>query len=1238
MEIIKTRLLFLVLILSGITANAQNINPALYWQGKERTLRYTPDGEEFVITNGNKRFTRAIYGTNTGFRFETSDFPEFGLYMPNLGGSVYMAIQTPSQPVCWIKDMESVESRFKSGQRTYILKDKTHLGNGSLTIDAVALSDADGFIVKYRAENIPTGTKILWIYGGASNERFSREGDIGADPSDSFYIKATNCKGNMYRIEDHAFTLFYGANTRPLSMDEAYENPKTLDKSKKNTVTLSDNTLQIKGVFPVGTTLREVDGNLIDKIDRLMASHPSESPVIIAQYTPSAEPFYIEFHNPKTHAAFSYADLPKAFDKGIEFRTKIASRMKINTPDPFINTLGGIYAGAEDAVWEDPGYLHGAIGWRVPLTGWRAAYLADLMGLQDRARSHFDGYIHSQVSHVPVTLPHLQDSALHLARAAKIWGTPMYSNGYICRSPNNTNVMHHYDMNVVFIDELLWHLNWTGDMAYVKQVFPTIQRHLAWEKNTFDPDNDGLYDAYCCIWASDALQYNGGKATHSTAYNYRANKLAAELARKIGEDPTPYEKEAALILSAVNRELWIKEKGWWAEFKDNMGHQMRHEEPALWTFYHTVDSELHDPFQAYQASRYIDTRLANIPVVAHNYADTTNYVVATTNWQPYMWSINNVAFAETVHTALAYWQSGRTEEAYRMYKGAVLDAMYLGSGPGNITQVSFYDAARGETYRDFADPVSMAVRATVQGMFGIIPDLTNKRLTVRPGLPVAWDFADMETQNMKFGYKRKGNKDYYTISPLFATSGIQLTLELKARFDRLPSVKVNGQSVSCESIKNLVGQPVVRIDAGQSERYEITVEWKGNPFTKETVSATVAQGDDISIAFRQTPLEVNDPQGTLSTSSITSKNLKGKVVGLEGHRTVFVRLNLGDFTFWQPVQIEVKQPVEIKNNPDSRTLDIALTNRRHKPLQGRIYLNGTDTKRDINLVSGGTKQLSFDNKMATMGTNRISIKNRDEQIELKAINWNIPNVGQTKYRTVPISEAFNDKVSSIFEYGKYVSPRWEYTTLQVPTQGMGQWCHPTDLSKIDDTGLRAASERNKGVFMLPQGIPFLTPAEKEKNNILFTTLWDNYPSSATLPLHGKASKAYLFVAGSTYHMQAHVLNGTITVQYKDGSTDRLELVLPDNLLPLDQDIFIDGWAYNSNQPRPWRIRLQNGRVSQYHAGELNKRMSNNPIYIEGGMATLLDLPLNKEKELSSLSIETIANEVIIGLMGVTLVE
>jgi hypothetical protein len=41
-------------------------------------------------------------------------------------------------------------------------------------------------------------------------------------------------------------------------------------------------------------------------------------------------------------------------------------------------------------------------------------------------------------------------------------------------------------------------------------------------------------------------------------------------------------------------------------------------------------------------------------------------------------------------------------------------------------------------------------------------------------------------------------------------------------------------------------------------------------------------------------------------------------------------------------------------------------------------------------------------------------------------------------------------------------------------------------------------------------------------------------------------------------------------------------------------------------------------------------------YPDGGAATVLDLPLNKNKELKNLVVKTIANDVVIGLMAVTL--
>ena len=43
-----------------------------------------------------------------------------------------------------------------------------------------------------------------------------------------------------------------------------------------------------------------------------------------------------------------------------------------------------------------------------------------------------------------------------------------------------------------------------------------------------------------------------------------------------------------------------------------------------------------------------------------------------------LWGINNVAAAEVMHTALAFYEAGRNEEAFAMIKANIMDQMYIG--------------------------------------------------------------------------------------------------------------------------------------------------------------------------------------------------------------------------------------------------------------------------------------------------------------------------------------------------------------------------------------------------------------------------------------------------------------------------------------------------------------------------------------------------------------------------------
>ncbi|MCD8202378.1 MAG: DUF4450 domain-containing protein, partial [Prevotella sp.] len=258
-------------------------------------------------------------------------------------------------------------------------------------------------------------------------------------------------------------------------------------------------------------------------------------------------------------------------------------------------------------------------------------------------------------------------------------------------------------------------------------------------------------------------------------------------------------------------------------------------------------------------------------------------------------------------------------------------------------------------------------------------------------------------------------------------------------------------------------------------------------------------------------------------------------------------------------------------------------------------------------------------------------QNECTSVSLAKASVTIENVDTKQCMPVAMDKVFNANLTDIFN-NKYLSPRSPYTTLQLPVQGIGEWCHPLYTANIDDTGLRAAVEQ--GLLNTKFGIPFHTPANGQ--NIAYTSLWDNYPDSLTIPLSGKATSAYLLLAGSTNHMQCNMDNAIIKVYYKDGSCDTLPLINPINWAPIEQIFYEDGLAFNRHAPAIQRLALKTGEISDNFGEQLGFDGAN--CIIDGGAATILKMPLDKNKKLSRLVVETVSNEVVIGIMGITLEE
>ena len=1189
------------------SAFSLSFSQSKHWQNNERELHYKEDKGDFLLVNGKYRFNRALYGDNRASRVEAGDLPEFALYLPGMGGNLQFVIQKGSSIKQLIK-ADKIETRYRPGTMLYEIKDPI-LGNGSLKLTVLAQAKEEGLVLKMETVNVDSSTKIYAVFGGASGTTFSRNGDIGADPESGFYLLPEYCLNNQFQLSKNQFQLSY------------------LNKKKESQT--------VYGSFSNVNSLQQTDATTLEKLSDFTQNKADKSPIVYASYSSQKQPVYIQVAKGKSDKNFSDEDLKNIFNEAEKSRLTLTNRIQLKTPDADLNNFGANLAVAADGIWESPTFLHGAVAWRMRLNAWRGAYTADALSWHDRAKEHFESYANSQVLK-PDFAPVEMDTMRHLARHEEKMGTSVFSSGYISRNPNDNTKPHHYDMNLVFFDQMFSHFNYTGDKEFLKKMWQTMVRHMDWEKRNFKRGD--LYDAYAAIWASDALQYSGGKVTHTSAYNYRANREMAKLAKIIGENPQPYEQEADAILKAMKNQLWIKDKGYFAEYKDALGNQIVHDKPGVWSIYHVSDAFILNEFEDYQNLQYINNYTPKIPITVKGADNKDYFTLATTTWQPYDWSINNVALAENLQTALAYWQAGRTEDAYQLWKGNLVESMYYGISPGNFEQLSHYDAFRGELYRDFADPIGVASRTLTEGLFGVYPNLLENKISIKPGFPKDWNSAELKLPDWEYQFTRTSKKTEYLFKSKYQNP-VALEMQIPVNYSNIKSVKVNGKKVDWKVKPNSILQPIVQFETPKGNDFKVEIKYSGEELKNEQTDYNNYISESLQLNFDSKKIIENiyDPQGLIKNSPpvegwIRPKgedgvvNPKFDLVKEERKGTFFVQVEQNGTSWWQPVNVDIRFPLETK----WVNKKLQIQSKSSNPINGKLTVNGLN--KTFSIQKNQSTSIEIPANHLSKGTNSIELEYNGIKQNIEITDWNIENQGQ--FNNISLASKYNEKVTEIFNQ-KYLSPRLEVPTLQLPWQGIGNWCYPLITSHIDDSGLMNKRKNGKVDFL---GVPFLI--DKTDKNIAFVSQWDNYSVSLEIPVSGKGKKIYFLMAGSTNPMQSQIINGKITVQYVDGSTSELELKNPINWWPIEQDLFDDNFAFEIPGDKiPYRVKLKTGEL--YKGGTLSKYSSIKGFtdrQVDGGSATILDLPIDANKKLKSIRLTAVSNDVVIGMMSATVLK
>lgn len=229
---------------------------------------------------------------------------------------------------------------------------------------------------------------------------------------------------------------------------------------------------------------------------------------------------------------------------------------------------------------------------------------------------------------------------------------------------------------------------------------------------------------------------------------------------------------------------------------------------------------------------------------------------------------------------------------------------------------------------------------------------------------------------------------------------------------------------------------------------------------------------------------------------------------------------------------------------------------------------------------------------------------------------------------VAMQRVLNGDVRTIYQQA-YLSPRPATVSVRIGRDGYSPWTFPHWNSRPPEIALDgvAALREKSGARRLrtPQGVPFAWTGEAR--NIAFTSRWDNWPRQVTVPVGRRGAAVWFLVCGSTNPMQGHIANAVLRLRYADGGEDRLELVPPVNywnLSPIDSKATSPGQAGREDYLAPVdRFCLPAELPQTVQLGQNCRAM-------------LLNRKLRAGVVLESVTLETLSQEVVVGLMGVTI--
>ena len=536
----------------------------------------------YITGQNTKRYNnRPLYINNSDAFILTGDQPIARLVKKEYIYGTFMLAVERNGKTKWLQQCDEVQSMYHAGLMRWEVSEKGFPGL-KIMLEVVPMVLTTGMTVRLTAEGAKPGDKLIWAFGGAQwrrDQNLSWKLDVMGQPELlTWDFVPEECKNNKAEVKVQNFFVH-----------------------------LVDSTMHSEKYFTVAracsspTKLRIGEASGWSHAESFQHSQSSDSPLLngtVALENGNSIYWAFEAFNQPVSPDLSRINEPKtAFEEGKKRTNSFEERLKINTPDPYLNAIAPASVAAVDGTWYPPVFVHGALQWNMRFPGWRTIFGGTMYGWHDRvideAKFYTDAQIKTSDKKEAKADPATLLTGLHP-------DSRFYGVGRINIDQN------FYDMQTQFFDQIVEEYRWTANPNLVKFFREALELHLIWIRDCFDLDGDGVYESYLNTWPTDSQWYNGGGTAEETSYAYRGHLAARDMARNAGDTESELYHNQMLekIKKGFFEKLWIKEKGHSGSYREQGGHERLHKDPWLYSIFLPVDAGLTSPLQSVESVYY----------------------------------------------------------------------------------------------------------------------------------------------------------------------------------------------------------------------------------------------------------------------------------------------------------------------------------------------------------------------------------------------------------------------------------------------------------------------------------------------------------------------------------------------------------------------------------------------------------------------------------------------------------